>query len=105
MINATPLAPLALPPNLPPSSCLDRKSTRLNSSHGYISYAVFCLKKKKIATLLVQYDRSHHHVTYSASSIISISNDAQQKIIFDEKFDWLSTCSDAAVRYSCIHCQ
>src|SRR2546422_2918468 len=29
----------------------DRKSTRLNSSHGYISYAVFCLKKKKIQTL------------------------------------------------------
>src|SRR2546422_11154231 len=29
------------------SACLDRKSTRLNSSHGYISYAVFCLKKKK----------------------------------------------------------
>src|SRR5256884_2661866 len=37
----------------PPNSSLDsevivdRKSTRLNSSHGYISYAVFCLKKKK----------------------------------------------------------
>src|SRR5687768_18261424 len=29
------------------SSPADRKSTRLNSSHGYISYAVFCLKKKK----------------------------------------------------------
>src|SRR2546422_11483400 len=29
----------------------DRKSTRLNSSHGYISYAVFCLKKKKKATI------------------------------------------------------
>src|SRR2546429_3855887 len=29
---------------------LDRKSTRLNSSHGYISYAVFCLKKKQAAT-------------------------------------------------------
>src|SRR2546429_4069377 len=28
----------------------DRKSTRLNSSHGYISYAVFCLKKKKTHT-------------------------------------------------------
>src|SRR5687768_1709106 len=28
---------------------LDRKSTRLNSSHGYISYAVFCLKKKNIS--------------------------------------------------------
>src|SRR2546429_6261125 len=27
---------------------IDRKSTRLNSSHGYISYAVFCLKKKKL---------------------------------------------------------
>src|SRR2546429_844252 len=29
---------------------IDRKSTRLNSSHGYISYAVFCLKKKKDIT-------------------------------------------------------
>src|SRR2546429_8062715 len=28
----------------------DRKSTRLNSSHGYISYAVFCLKKKNLVT-------------------------------------------------------
>src|SRR2546422_4446040 len=30
-----------------PKTTTDRKSTRLNSSHGYISYAVFCLKKKK----------------------------------------------------------
>src|SRR2546422_8267882 len=30
---------------------LDRKSTRLNSSHGYISYAVFCLKKKNNRTI------------------------------------------------------
>src|SRR2546422_2870250 len=30
----------------------DRKSTRLNSSHGYISYAVFCLKKKKNVLIL-----------------------------------------------------
>src|SRR5687768_10659817 len=29
-----------------PGTAVDRKSTRLNSSHGYISYAVFCLKKK-----------------------------------------------------------
>src|SRR5205809_3187387 len=43
------------PPGRPPevlrrsgrSRGRDRKSTRLNSSHGYISYAVFCLKKKK----------------------------------------------------------
>src|SRR5687768_18280051 len=31
----------------PAAASSDRKSTRLNSSHGYISYAVFCLKKKK----------------------------------------------------------
>src|SRR2546429_3315337 len=29
----------------------DRKSTRLNSSHGYISYAVFCLKKKRTSRI------------------------------------------------------
>src|SRR2546422_7529876 len=50
----------ALPRELAPQSkgrCVecrpaarDRKSTRLNSSHGYISYAVFCLKKKKKQT-------------------------------------------------------
>src|SRR2546422_7946813 len=33
---------------------IDRKSTRLNSSHGYISYAVFCLKKKKDDVHLTQ---------------------------------------------------
>src|SRR2546429_1092250 len=32
---------------------IDRKSTRLNSSHGYISYAVFCLKKKKSEKMLI----------------------------------------------------
>src|SRR2546429_5198627 len=36
----------------------DRKSTRLNSSHGYISYAVFCLKKKKTTLVLIYYDQS-----------------------------------------------
>src|SRR2546430_11883528 len=35
-----------------PRSFLDRKSTRLNSSHSQISYAVFCLKKKKQKSLL-----------------------------------------------------
>src|SRR5205809_4326249 len=35
---------------MPASGEPDRKSTRLNSSHGYISYAVFCLKKKKKTT-------------------------------------------------------
>src|SRR2546422_6981995 len=36
----------------------DRKSTRLNSSHGYISYAVFCLKKKKHQSAYVKHDIS-----------------------------------------------
>src|SRR2546426_3817749 len=35
-------------PSCPPGDSADRKSTRLNSSHLVISYAVFCLKKKKI---------------------------------------------------------
>src|SRR2546430_12647402 len=35
----------------PPGAAVDRKSTRLNSSHSQISYAVFCLKKKKISTI------------------------------------------------------
>src|SRR5256884_9464104 len=34
---------------VPEQARRDRKSTRLNSSHGYISYAVFCLKKKKMS--------------------------------------------------------
>src|SRR2546422_1689151 len=39
-----------------------RKSTRLNSSHGYISYAVFCLKKKK-----TQKTTPHHHYSVGIS--------------------------------------
>src|SRR2546429_5363460 len=40
----------------------DRKSTRLNSSHGYISYAVFCLKKKKI-------NNTNHDLTHTQLSL------------------------------------
>src|SRR3712207_7981485 len=44
--------PLALEAGLP----VDRKSTRLNSSHANISYAVFCLKKKKrLQTIVISY--------------------------------------------------
>src|SRR2546422_4583914 len=38
----------------------DRKSTRLNSSHGYISYAVFCLKKKIIDTIRYRHSLKEH---------------------------------------------
>src|SRR3712207_7401526 len=46
--------PLHLRPRdlVDPAAVLDRKSTRLNSSHANISYAVFCLKKNKIALIL-----------------------------------------------------
>src|SRR5687768_17996662 len=44
----------------------DRKSTRLNSSHGYISYAVFCLKKKNTNT-------SEHRLQSSARSPRSVT--------------------------------
>src|SRR5258708_17499252 len=43
----------------------DRKSTRLNSSHQIISYAVFCLKKKKIS---IHIDHAHNSVRDSDSS-------------------------------------
>src|SRR5438105_8207087 len=42
-----PPAARTTPPPLPAPARTDRKSTRLNSSHEWISYAVFCLKKKK----------------------------------------------------------
>src|SRR2546429_5122681 len=56
-INVAPL-PLQRPPCFLSGAGdnTDRKSTRLNSSHGYISYAVFCLKKKKISKF-VRHDR------------------------------------------------
>src|SRR5687768_18208364 len=38
---------------------IDRKSTRLNSSHGYISYAVFCLKKKKKNKQHTHHNKKH----------------------------------------------
>src|SRR2546429_5783136 len=41
---------------------VDRKSTRLNSSHGYISYAVFCLKKKK-NHIVTTHSARHSHTT------------------------------------------
>src|SRR5256885_4429640 len=46
----------------------DRKSTRLNSSHLVISYAVFCLKKKKIVVriLLIFFKLSDYCITYAS---------------------------------------
>src|SRR2546429_7382692 len=49
----------------------DRKSTRLNSSHGYISYAVFCLKKKKKKKVYT-YSYIIHFTTVIISCIVTI---------------------------------
>src|SRR5437868_11379202 len=46
----------------------DRKSTRLNSSHVSISYAVFCLKKKKNS------NKKHRHLTHDANELIASSH-------------------------------
>src|SRR5437879_8979840 len=48
--------------------CSDRKSTRLNSSHRCISYAVFCLKKKKQSRESIYY---RHHNYYHLIMIIT----------------------------------
>src|SRR5438270_4776373 len=47
-------------PNLKGDDARDRKSTRLNSSHSQISYAVFCLKKKKTNTTNTQTSTSNN---------------------------------------------
>src|SRR2546429_1250576 len=49
----------------------DRKSTRLNSSHGYISYAVFCLKKKKNSIALPAYCRFSIRCSSAARRLFS----------------------------------
>src|SRR2546429_4880879 len=46
-MDGAPIPTIEMAQNKAYTALLDRKSTRLNSSHGYISYAVFCLKKKK----------------------------------------------------------
>src|SRR2546430_11244305 len=49
-----------------PNEAPDRKSTRLNSSHSQISYAVFCLKKKKLDEVHASLDDAHAY--YEAAS-------------------------------------
>src|SRR2546429_3670211 len=55
--SRTPIVPKA---GSAAEATADRKSTRLNSSHGYISYAVFCLKKKKKKNKPIQHKNKYH---------------------------------------------
>src|SRR5205809_6166279 len=63
-----------------PEPSPDRKSTRLNSSHGYISYAVFCLKKKKKKKIIHQEKTQKHthnkseHASYLLPLLICINH-------------------------------
>src|SRR2546429_4103072 len=64
----------------------DRKSTRLNSSHGYISYAVFCLKKKK--THHIQADHHfipepHNTPPHATSTPLPCSSSPQHRHLYD----------------------
>src|SRR2546429_6435066 len=61
-----PCNPTGHPRNTPAQR--DRKSTRLNSSHGYISYAVFCLKKKKTTHPQIPPQRIHLLIPHTLSS-------------------------------------
>src|SRR5256884_7208918 len=61
----------------------DRKSTRLNSSHGYISYAVFCLKKKK--------KNIHNHTTYITSKSTTGTHQPYQSSQLDDDANYLTT--------------
>src|SRR2546429_1453144 len=62
-------------------AAIDRKSTRLNSSHGYISYAVFCLKKKMDATGggLLTASKQFRHCATSKSRSNTASNSTKHK--------------------------
>src|SRR2546430_9542731 len=72
---------------------LDRKSTRLNSSHSQISYAVFCLKKKNSQTgpaaVSIPCDESPHHAPFPPTDFTLASPPLLMP--FDPSLDYL-TC-------------
>src|SRR6266542_6541422 len=69
---------LAWTPWLPVMGCcsarsrVDRKSTRLNSSHGSISYAVFCLKKKKQMNIMAIFSHEFTNVARCARCVVRL---------------------------------
>src|SRR2546429_710285 len=83
----------------------DRKSTRLNSSHGYISYAVFCLKKKKkdrvlsLSLLYLVEPLDFHHIIHASQSPFIALPCAAAKY-----FRVLSVCSFLRSRLTCDTC-
>src|SRR3989440_6601280 len=80
----------------------DRKSTRLNSSHDQISYAVFCLKKKN--------SNGHHHeisrnaeVNHSIDAALALERDVIQRVIPNTQPPELKRISRAACAAAVTH--
>src|SRR2546430_13177479 len=59
-----------VPPDRLPDWLRDRKSTRLNSSHSQISYAVFCLKKKKKHVIYLDASEQHTYHAHHGSRVL-----------------------------------
>src|SRR5438552_13064935 len=82
----TPSSPVTrspMPWGSPGPARTDRKSTRLNSSHQIISYAVFCLKKKKndnevLGRIEELLDPEHHHLEQPGRGQLATDGNAQQ---------------------------
>src|SRR5256885_2514630 len=78
-------------PAAAPGSRSDRKSTRLNSSHLVISYAVFCLKKKKKSNIQANAARKYNRTDNASNSSIDVENLPMNKIARHEFTESIET--------------
>src|SRR5215470_4802771 len=89
--SANPVAAHRSAPGNPPRRSFgpaDRKSTRLNSSHGSISYAVFCLKKKKnIVHLQAQYKQAKNSLQDTTIKLNRAQQLSKEKLIAQADYD------------------
>src|SRR5256884_2947654 len=69
---------------------IDRKSTRLNSSHGYISYAVFCLKKKKTTHTYPAHPNKNHNTLSNNRTATPTDNPASHPFIAHLTYEHIS---------------
>src|SRR5579862_9259881 len=75
---------------------LDRKSTRLNSSHSSISYAVFCLKKKKRNPALVDEHQDKDHVLHE-KHVQPLDGHRGSEAVLSEQLPEVDRCHPAGV--------
>src|SRR5262245_63758251 len=98
-----------MPPASAPCSSvrpLDRKSTRLNSSHLGISYAVFCLKKKKKTNITRITVKTLSKKTYATNIVRGLSQNSQlhdsnvnrlETTLSDHECTWINTAESGGV--------